>query len=231
VVSNNEYAWNYPHGTYAMMSYQKAATWLWTLMGIVGEETTNDIFREYYKRWAFKHPSGKDFIAVVNEVVKKNHSEKFGPDMNWFFDQTLYRTGICDYKVSGIRNFRVASAGYNPAKVDSTDISFSSSDSSYTSVALLERVGEVTLPVDVLVHFSNGDEVLETWDGKARYKNFTYHGDRDIDWVKIDPEYKILMDVNFINNSKTSAPDHVPVRRFRNKLMLMFQFFISAIIL
>ena len=72
VVSNNEYSWNYPHGTYGMMSYNKCATWLYTLMGIVGEETTNEIFRDYYKNWAFKHPSGKDFVNSVNEYSQTN---------------------------------------------------------------------------------------------------------------------------------------------------------------
>ena len=43
------------------MSYNKTATWLYTLMGIIGEETTNEVFREYYKKWAFKYPSGKRF--------------------------------------------------------------------------------------------------------------------------------------------------------------------------
>ena len=61
VISNNEYSWNYPHGTYGMMSYMKTATWLYTLMGIVGEETTNEIFREYYRKWAFRHPIRKRF--------------------------------------------------------------------------------------------------------------------------------------------------------------------------
>ena len=75
VVTNKEYSWNYPHGTYGMMSYQKTSVCLWTMMGLIGEETTNDIFREYYKKWAFRHPSGRDFINVVNEVVRRNHGE------------------------------------------------------------------------------------------------------------------------------------------------------------
>ncbi len=107
MVTNNEYSWNYPHGTYGMMSYNKTAVVLRTLMGIIGEETTNEIFREYYKRWAFRHPSGRDFINVVNDVVRKDHGDRFGPDMNWFFDQTIYGTGICDYKVSDISNQRI----------------------------------------------------------------------------------------------------------------------------
>jgi len=46
-VSNSEYSWNHPHGTYGMMSYNKSAMVFHTLMGIVGEQTINDIFREY----------------------------------------------------------------------------------------------------------------------------------------------------------------------------------------
>ncbi len=55
----------------SMMSYQKTAVWLHTLAGIIGEETMDNVFREYYRQWAFKHPSGKDFINVVNEVVQE----------------------------------------------------------------------------------------------------------------------------------------------------------------
>lgn len=77
-----------------MMSYMKPAVTLSTLMGLTGEETMNEIFREYYRKWAFRNPSGKDFINVVNEVVTRTHGNKFGADMNWFFDQTIYGTGI-----------------------------------------------------------------------------------------------------------------------------------------
>ena len=228
VISNNEYSWNYPHNTYGMMSYQKTATWLYTLMGIIGEETTNEVFREYYRRWAFKHPSGKDFINVVNDVVKKTYGEKFGPDMNWFFDQTLYGTGICDYKVSNFNSIRLESSHKDSARVDTLNMNKQLQDTLYSAVASIERVGEVMLPVDVLIHFENGDEVLESWDGKARYKDFIYTGGRKIDWVKVDPEFKLRMDVNIINNSMTLHPDRVPLRRFTNKIMSFMQFFVFS---
>jgi len=210
-VSNNEYSWNYPDGTYGMMSYDKTATWLYTLMGMVGEETTNQIFREYYNRWAFKHPSGKDFVRIVNDVVTKT----YGQDMNWFFSQTLYGTGLCDYKVSGI--------------VNKPDTILSGSQKGYISVAKLERAGELMLPVEVLIHFNNGEEIKETWDGKSRFKNFEYRGTRKIDWVKIDPDCKITMDINYNNNSMTEKFDDIPLRKFTNKFISFFQFFISFI--
>ncbi|MCU0472235.1 MAG: M1 family metallopeptidase [Bacteroidales bacterium] len=228
VVSNNEYSWNYPHHTYSMMSYQKTATWLYTLMGIIGEETTNEIFREYYRRWAFKHPSGKDFINVVNDIVRNTHGDEFGPDMNWFFDQTLYGTGICDYKVSDLHNIKLESALKDSTLVDTLKKNLPAHDTLYKAVACIERAGEVMLPVDVLIHFTNGDEVLESWDGKARYKDFVYTGKRMIEWIKVDPEYKIRMDVNFINNSMTQDPNRIPLRRFTNKIISLMQFFVSA---
>jgi hypothetical protein len=225
VVSNKENSWSYPLGTYIMMSYQKASTWLLTMMGIIGEETTNEIFREYYRRWAFKHPAPKDFIDVVSYVVRKNHGDKFGPDMNWFFDQTLYGTGICDYKVASFNNIRqdtakTALAGIKPA-----------SDSLYRCAIGLQRLGEVMLPVEVLVHFTGGRDTLLNWDGKDRYKRLELMSKSGIQWVKIDPEYKIRMDVNFINNSLTYEPDRVPVKRMANKFISFLQFFVSSVTL
>ncbi len=221
LVSNNEYSWNYPDGTYGMMSYDKTAAWLFTLMGIVGEETTNQIFKEYYKKWAFKYPSGRDFVNSVNDVVTKINGNKFGPDMNWFFSQTLYGTGLCDYKVVNIINKTDAIANDSIRKEGDKKY--------YRSVAELERAGEVMLPVDVLVHFNNGEEILEQWDGKSRFKNFEYTGLRQIEWVKIDPDFKIAMDVNYNNNSMTVNFDDIPLRKFTNKLISFLQFFISFI--
>jgi len=226
-VSNKEYSWNYPHGTYSMMSYNKTSTWLHTLMGIIGEETTNEIFREYYKRWAFKHPSGQDFVNVVNDVVARTKGSKFGPDMNWFFEQTLYGTGLCDYKVANIYNNKIESDGIGNKETQPKEKASASEE--YRSVAELERAGEVMLPVDVLIHFNNGEEVTESWNGKSRFKDFEYRGARKIEWVKIDPEFKIRMDINYINNSMTVHPDQVPLRRLANKLITFMQFFISFI--
>ena len=226
-VSNAEYSWNYPHGTYSMMSYHKTATWLYTLMGITGEETTDEIFREYYKKWAFRHPCGKDFVDVVNEVVTRKYGNKFGKDMNWFFDQTLYGTGICDYKVTNIINRKI--------ETDSTDLTANNKagdgrkQAGYNSVVELERDGELMLPVEVLIHFSDGQELLESWDGRSRFKDYKYSGARTVHWVKIDPGYKNRMDVNFNNNSMTVSPDRIPARRLTTKLIALMQFFLSII--
>lgn len=228
---NTPFSWNYPGNTYSVMSYQKPALCLHTLMGIIGEETINDIFREYYSRWAFRHPSGRDFIDVANEVVQRNHGDKFGKDLNWYFDQTLYGTGICDYRVAAIENRKNLKPEGMLNESDSAKFSLKSSETGFTAVAQLERIGEVMLPLDILIHFTDGREVIEKWDGRSRFKDFTYTGSREIEFVQIDPGFRISLDVNYVNNSMTTKPDRVPLRRLVNRFMSFLQFFLSIILL
>jgi len=58
-----------------------------------------------------------------------------------------------------------------------------------------------------LVHFSDGTEILENWDGKSRTHGLTYKTDVKIEFVKIDPEQKIYMDINILNNSRRTSSD------------------------
>lgn len=212
--TNAENSWSYPDGTYGIMSYNKAGIILHTLEGIIGEESMNEIFREYYRKWAFRHPSARDFINTANSVIAGSPGNKYGPDLNWFFNQTFYGTEICDYKVLNLSNKK--------KKL---------SDSTYNSTVEVLREGGLMLPVEIQVHFDDGTEVLEKWDGVGRIRQFNYDTSKKVEWVRIDPGYKIMLDVNFINNSMTTDPDRVPLRRMRNKLVFFIQIFLSIIYL
>jgi hypothetical protein len=148
--------------------------------------------------------------------------------MNWFFDQTIYGTGICDYKVGSVENHRVELPMGRIESGDSLNAGASGGESIYRSIVSVERAGEVKLPVEVLVHFDDGKETLELWDGKDRFREFKYTGAK-VKWVKVDPEFKIKLDINYINNSMTTDPDRVPVRRIIDKYISFMQFFINLI--
>ncbi len=228
ISTNDLPSWLYPHGTYGMMSYNKAAAWLHTLEGLIGTETMDDIFREYYHRWGFRHPSARDFIAVVNDVVTKEHGDRFGENMNWFFDQVLYGNEICDYRVSGVTANKIRSyAGV----IDGDSVTYTrsdrKSDTLYISRLSLERLGGITLPVEVLVGFDNGEELLELWDGKSSYKDFEYTGASKVLWAKLDPYDKIDIDVDRINNSWSNVHRFPAARRMANKFNFLIQMMIS----
>lgn len=227
VTDNTPVSWEYPHGTYGMMSYAKAATWLNTMEGVIGTPVMDEVFREYYRKWSFKHPTGKDFVNVTNSVVKRLLPGRFPDGMDWFFEQTLYGTGECDYRLAGISN-RVTRSFRGLMQSDSGLVvkEFKDeTDTLYNSTVRLQRMGEVMLPVEIMVNFDDGTSVTEKWDGKARYHDLEFQRAAKVTSARIDPEMKIWMDTDIRNNSMTIEPDHIPVRKSVRKLAAFIHLF------
>jgi hypothetical protein len=165
---------------------------------------------------------------VVNDVVTKEHGDRFGENMDWFFDQVLYGNEICDYRVSGVTANKIRSyAGI----IDGDSVTYTrsdrKSDTLFISRVSLERLGGITLPVEVLVGFDNGEELMEHWDGKSSYKDFEYTGASKVLWAKLDPYDKIDIDVDRINNSWSNVHRFPAARRMANKFNFLMQMMIS----
>ena len=218
-------AWEYQHGGYGSMSYGKTATWLLTLDRIVGRETMDKIMKTYFRRWKFKHPCATDFINIVNEIVRKNHGTEFGENMNWFFDQVLYSSDICDYKLHSISNEKIKPPE-GVHEVGGNKMTFKSIEYEnivYESKVVLHRLGEVIMPVEVLIHFDNGDEVLNKWDGRSRTTELTFERPEEIVWAQIDPQNKLMIDINRKNNSKTTKPEKAVFWKYTLKFLFVLQ--------
>ncbi len=223
--------WEFKVGGERNIMYHKTGLWMKTLERMVGIETMDKIMQTYFKRWKFKHPTGTDFIAVANEVVTREHGDKFGNNLNWFFDQVIYGTQVCDYKVRSISNrkqndpigmFENAN-GKKRWRDRRDEEGYEDKSADYRSRVLLERVGDLIVPLDVLVRFDNGDEVLETWDGKSRNHELIYERPEKIVSAQIDPEQKILMDIDLNNNSLTKEPGDEPILKWASKVLFWMQ--------
>ncbi len=213
--------WEYKAGGYGQMTYSKTAVFMATLERLLGRPVMDEIMRTYFERWQFRHPSSRDFISVVNEITVKRLGNKYGPNMNWFFDQVLYGTDICDYELTSIRNRRVS----KPEGVfdEEAEEDTSSASRPYECRIVVSRLGEVKMPVEVLVHFESGKEVREQWDGQARWTEFTYTGNDRIQWAKVDPDEVLQIDTNFLNNSKTLEPSSAPAWKYTVKFLFWIQ--------
>ena len=211
-------------GDYKGLIYGKTATVLHTMQGLLGTETTDEIFQTYFSRWKFKHPKARDFIDVVNEVVRKNHGNEFGPDMSWFFDQCLYGTGICDYALAQISNVReFDSHGIFDVERGGTEFRQGNNRSSFSSLITVHRLGELIFPVEIRVCFSDGSTELLKWDGKERVRDFEFTRDVRIVSAEIDPDRKLYMDTNFNNNSMTLQPKKLPIWKYALKAAFWVQ--------
>jgi hypothetical protein len=199
----------------------KSATFLTTFERLVGKPVMDTIMRTYFDRWKFKHPHSADFVAVANEVVLRFHGTKFGENMNWFFDQFLSGTNVCDYECSSIS---VSEIGEPPIRGKNQGME-------YESRVLVSRLGEVLMPVDVLMRFDDGKEIRESWDGQARYKQFIYKGKARIASAIVDPDHVLAIDINFNNNSKSFTPPVFPVWKYTVKFMVAVQMLLQSPVL
>ncbi|GAA4446444.1 M1 family metallopeptidase [Nibrella saemangeumensis] len=195
--------WQLPEGYYGVLTYNKTATWMKTLEGLLGRPLMDEVMRTYFNRWKFKHPAAKDFIAIVNEIVPRRLSYRYGPDMNWFFEQILYGDQVCDYELKAVRN--------------------SKQGANYRSTITVYRRGDARMPVEVQVHFDDGSEQRLQWDGKARYRTFMLTQPARADWAKVDPDRKLYIDTNLNNNSYAVRASAAPVAKYTAKLLFWVQ--------
>jgi hypothetical protein len=210
--------------SYGLNSYGKPALSLQTLEALVGEEAMTRIFRVYGRRHRFAHPTTDDFIAVVNEVT--------GQDWRWYFDETWFSSNLCDYGVT-VRNeraplltgFRDSPSGpperVNAAPAGGDD---EADGRPFTAEVTVERRGEVRLPVELRVVFADGTERAEAWDGRQRWKRFSYPGMKVV-LAQVDPERKIALDVDPGND--TWAEERGEAARAASKWSARFLFWLQ----
>ena len=223
IASNARKSWQYKHGGYGPISYNKTALWLETMEGLVGLETMDEIFKTYFELWKFKHPARQDFIDVVNQIIIKNHPTAFPEGMDWYFDQVLFGTGLCDYAVASIENERTRSRRGFFKNIDACEIDEASAPDLYTSTVILHRLGEVRLPIEVKSTKADGSSEIYNWDGLERSAEIVVTGEQKVISAEVDPEYKISLDHNYLNNSYSVEQNLGPVRSLSARFITALQ--------
>ena len=81
-------------------AYGKPATGLNILREtIMGRELFDYAFKEYCRRWAFKHPTPDDFFRTMEDAS--------GVDLDWFWRGWFYGTDHCDMTMKDVKIFRL----------------------------------------------------------------------------------------------------------------------------
>lgn len=93
-------------------AYGKPATALNVLREtVMGRELFDYAFKEYARRWAFKHPSPADFFRTMEDAS--------GVDLDWFWRGWFYDIQPVDVSLDSVKAFTVSGNGTLSAKVDS----------------------------------------------------------------------------------------------------------------
>jgi len=79
------------NSAYGTSAYSKGAIFLAQLAYIIGEDNLKQTLKNYYKEWAFKHPTPNDFIRVAEKVS--------GVNLDWYLIDWTQTTNTIDYGV------------------------------------------------------------------------------------------------------------------------------------
>lgn len=80
-------------------AYSKPATGLNILREtIMGRELFDYAFKEYARRWAFKHPEPADFFRTMEDAS--------GEDLDWFWRGWFFGTDACDISLDTVKYFK-----------------------------------------------------------------------------------------------------------------------------
>ncbi|HET6995935.1 MAG TPA: M1 family metallopeptidase, partial [Chitinophagaceae bacterium] len=92
IMSNSENIANF-----GANGYSKPATALNVLREtVMGRELFDYAFKEYARRWAFKHPEPADFFRTLEDAS--------GEDLDWFWRGWFYGTDACDISLDSVRH-------------------------------------------------------------------------------------------------------------------------------
>ncbi len=95
-------------------AYAKPATGLNILREtIMGRDLFDYAFKEYARRWAFKHPEPADLFRTLEDAS--------GEDLDWFWRGWFYSTDACDISLDSVKYYK-ADISFVPAQPSSESV-------------------------------------------------------------------------------------------------------------
>ena len=227
-------AWTYQGGSYGFYSYQKPQLSLHTLERHLGEELMARVMRTFHERWRFAHPSSDDFYRVANEVA--------GQDLSWFFTQAIESDRVLDYEVASVtsrpaveaQGYFVADGGrklvkQSEARERQKDAERAGQPVIQESIVVVRRRGEFVFPVDIAVKFEGKPVERVYWDGRDRWKRLIFMRPERLEWAEVDPDHKLVLDVDWLNNSMRVDADGRAATVWSARWMFLLQQLLAVV--
>lgn len=226
--------------------YTRGATTMRDLEAQLGKDTMERAFKEYYRRWKFRHPSIADFREVLAEVSGQRKL------VETVFAQQVYAVTRVDDRISSFTSEELAptpgvrlqdgkrvdvSAEQAARQADQLreqweqahpDAKPGTGPFPYLTTVTVRRRG-ADVPQTLLVEFADGSKETVQWSGERRWHTFEWRKPVKAVSARIDPEGKHLLDVNKLDDSRTLKQDGSAARRWTADLAAIFQSLIALI--
>lgn len=211
--------------------YSRTATAMHDLEERLGRPLMEQAFREYYKRWRYRHPSAADLRAALIDVSGK-------PDIvNQVFDQTVYGTAWVDDAVTSIDTERVEPlAGTFVKDGQHTENDASARDEAvdqqladwkkqhpgtqdgtgpfpWRSTVTVRRYGAAA-PQKLRLTYADGSHEDLPWNDHRRWARFVVTKPTKVVSAELDPQQTVYLDADKLNDSYATKANGAASRRW-----------------
>lgn len=226
--------------------YSRTSITMHDLEEALGKDKLEAAFKEYYRRWKFRHPS----IADLRETLAQSTGERALVER--VFNEQVYAVNRVDDRVEKFSSEEdlpdVGTVIKDGQRVELTENAISEQIEKQrdqwekthpdakkgtgpfpyrTSLTLGHR--GVPVRQHVVVKFSDGSEESFIWDDEGRWKRYTWVKPVKAVSVEIDPEDHNMLDANVLDNSRTIESDGRASRRLAGDFGTILQTLFSLV--
>jgi hypothetical protein len=181
-------------GSYQRLVYARTAAILETLARVHGDEAVARALGRYARRYRFRHPDPDQLVEVFREEL--------GARVAATLHTALFDAGWVDYVVDDVstqHSERLAGIFDRDGKREKVEPG-ASDEGGWDSSVLVRRRGTLSFPVDVEFLLADGSTRRERWEGEERWRRFAWHGPAALRAAVVDPDDRVLVDMNLGNN-------------------------------
>jgi hypothetical protein len=212
----------------------------------VGKEPIERAFKEYYRRWKFRHPSTADLRETLAEVTGQRAA------VESVFAQQVYAVTKVDDRIAAFSSreqlplpgTRQAGSNWVEDKQPDLDKRIEKDREAWKKAhpkakeglgpypfrteVLVRRYG-AAVPQTLVVKFADGSSETVRWDANESWRKFSWTRPARAVSAELDPQRQHYLDVSKLDDSRTLQPDASASRRWGMDIAAFIEYLLTLI--
>jgi hypothetical protein len=226
--------------------YSRTATLMRDLEARIGKEPMERAFKEYYRRWKFRHPSTADLRETLAEVSGQRAA------VEAVFAQQVYAATKVDDRIGDFSSREVlplpgtrqVGSNWVEDKQDELDKHVEKEREAWKKAnpkakegmgpypfrteVLVRRYG-AAVPQTLVVKFADGTSETVRWDANESWRKFSWTKPAKAVSAELDPQRMHYLDVSKLDDSRTLQPDASASRRWGMDVAAFIEYLLTLI--